>query len=158
MQAPRSRACIFFSKERVDMKHSMVLAASLAAACFGLMTPVQAADATYTADQAKRGEEIYNDWGRCYTCHLRSLEADPQQKAAPLIGVGFMRKWSAQPVSELHYKIRYTMPAAYRGQGTLRESEVSDLIAFLLQRNGVPPGDKELPKTEAELKALMIKK
>ena len=92
------------------MKRLILLAAGLAVVA-GAVTTVHAAEATYTADQAKRGEEIYNDWGRCYTCHLKNLESDPQQKAAPLIGVGFMRKWSAQPLSELHYKIRLTMPA-----------------------------------------------
>ena len=140
------------------MKGSMVFAASLAAAFVGLMTTVRAADATYTAEQAKRGEAIYADWGRCYECHLKTFEGDPQRQAAPIIGVGFMRKWSSQPLSELHYKIRYTMPQGYRGAGTLRENDVSDLIAYILQRNGVPPGDKELPKTEGELKQLMIKK
>ena len=140
------------------MKRLMLFAAGLAVALAGTMTTARAADATYSAEQAKRGEEIFNDWGRCYTCHLKSLEGDPQQKAAPLIGVGFMRKWSAQPISELHYKIRYTMPSAYRGAGTLREDQVSDLIAYLLQRNGVPPGGQELPKTEAALKQHMVKK
>ena len=138
------------------MKRLMLVAAGLTLALAGTISTVRAADATYTPEQAKRGQEIFNDWGRCYTCHLNSLEGDPQQKAAPLVGVGFMRKWSAQPLSELHYKIRYTMPAMYRGQGTLRESEVSDLIAYILQRNGVPPGGQEIAKTEAQLKATTI--
>lgn len=140
------------------MKRSIVFAASLAAAFVGLMTTVRAADATYTADQAKRGEAIFDDWGRCYECHLKSLQGDPQRLTMPLIGDGFMRKWSAQPLSELHYKIRYTMPQMYRGQGTLRPQETADLIAYILQRNGVPPGDKEIAADESQLKQVMIKK
>ena len=141
------------------MKKSMLLAASLTAAFLGVLTSVPAAeDAVYTAEQAKRGEEIYMDWGRCYMCHLRNLEGDPKRQAPPLVGERFMREWGTKPLSELHYKIRWTMPAFGYDAGTLLEDQVSDIVAFLLQKNGVAPGGRELPDTEAALKQVTIKK
>ena len=143
------------------MKGWIMCAASFVAVFVGLMTTVQTADATFTAEQAKRGEEIYMDYGRCYYCHGRALEGKPKHQAPPLVGEFIIRKWSAQPLSELHRKIHLTMPpggANGSGSGTLFEDEVSALVAFMLQRNGVPPGANALPTKSDQLTDAMIKR
>lgn len=144
------------------MKGWMMCAASLVAVFVGLMmTTARAADATFTAEQAKRGEEIYMDWGRCYYCHGRNLEGKPKHGATSLVGDRFIRSWSARPLSELHRKVHLNMPpggANGSGAGTLLENQVSDLVAFMLQRNGVPPGATALPSRGDQLTDTMIKR
>lgn len=143
------------------MKGWIMCAASVVAVFVGLMTTVQAADATFTGEQAKRGESIYMDYGRCYYCHGRNLEGKPKHGATPLSGEMFIRKWSAGPVSELFRKIHLNMPpggANGSGAGTLFEDEVAALVAFILQRNGVQAGSTEMPAKSDALKDVMIKR
>ena len=114
-------------------------------------------DGVYTAEQAKRGEGIFNDYGRCYVCHLRNLQGDPQQEAPPLAGPVFQTIWNGKTVDDLAYTVRYTMPPGRR-KGSLLVEEVSDIIAYILQQNGFPAGSRELSTDSNQLKQVMIRR
>jgi cytochrome c len=114
-------------------------------------------DGVYTAEQAQRGEKLFTGFGRCYVCHLRTLEGDKQQMATPLAGP-FLTVWNGRTLDDLAYKIRYTMPVGIRRAGTLTVEETSDLIAYILQQNKMPAGSQELGTDSSQLKQITIKR
>jgi len=113
-------------------------------------------DGVYTAAQAQRGEHIFNGVGRCYECHLRNLQGDPQRRALPLAGPDFVSNWSDKSLDDLFYKIQYTMPTDIRGAGTLPVEQVADLIAYIFQKNGYPAGSQELGTDRSQLKTIAM--
>ena len=94
---------------------------------------------TYTAEQSARGQALYAT--RCSSCHGVALEGGT---APPLSGPRFRVAWSRPNVTvdDLHFIISTTMPALQGG--TLSATEYLDILAFILQRNGVPAGTTPL--------------
>ena len=106
-------------------------------------------DGVYTAAQATRGEAAYRL--QCVMCHGASLAGDA---GPPLTGDGFLGPRDEQPVSDLFDKIRSTMPQ--QAPGTLTESQVADLVAFILQVNRFPAGSVELAASPASLRQIAL--
>jgi mono/diheme cytochrome c family protein len=98
----------------------------------------------YTEAQAKRGETAYAQF--CAKCHGPDLVG--ADVAPPLAGVEFQSGWNDLTVGDLFERLRITMPADK--PGTVSRQDNSDLVAFLLAKNGFPAGDAELP-TQAEI-------
>lgn len=107
-------------------------------------------DGVYTAAQAKRGEAAYSQ--KCASCHAPDLTGDGQ--ASALAGKDFAAAWNDQPMSDLFERIRATMPAD--APGSLTPAEAADLIAFILSRNTMPAGPKELPAEPAALRGITL--
>jgi alcohol dehydrogenase (cytochrome c) len=103
----------------------------------------------YTAAQAERGRAFYG--AACSKCHGLELT---DGAAGPLAGPGFARRWNPGPsvsdffgwgsssVDDLFFIIKTTMPPGFAG--ALAEDEYLAVLAYILQRNGYPSGDRAL--------------
>ena len=107
-----------------------------------------APDIAYSETQAKRGETVYTK--DCASCHGADMAGDGQTPS--LTGKDFNLQWSGMPLSDLFDRIHATMPAD--NPGRLTPAEVADVIAFILNKAGLPPGPTELPADVAALKQM----
>jgi mono/diheme cytochrome c family protein len=133
--------------------------ASGAASAWALQT--QAAersvwDGVYTQAQADRGEQAYKL--SCGYCHKDDLSGgffdDGNGRAPALAGArafdsSFEKRWAGVTVGEMVIDIGTAMPQ--QDPGSLPPETYIDIISFLLSKNGVPAGARELP---ADLQAL----
>jgi S-disulfanyl-L-cysteine oxidoreductase SoxD len=106
-------------------------------------------DGVYTNVQANRGEAVYVK--RCATCHAPTLGGNT---GPPLAGEGFLGIWNGQPLSDLFVKIHKTMPLD--APGTLTETEVAEVIAYVLRANKLPAGAAELASADAALQQVSL--
>ena len=97
-------------------------------------------DGVYTEAQAARGRDTFA--GMCQSCH------SPETHTGP----AFLSSWSEQPLSVLFNYLRDMMPQT--DPGTLSAREYAQVLAFILQMNGMPPGPRELPADAAALKSI----
>ena len=95
-------------------------------------------DGVYTAGQAARGKIVYDR--NCGACHLPDLSGSDE--ARPLAGERFMQDWREDTVRTLFVRIRNLMP--FDEPATLGEDAYLDSVAYILEFNGFPPGDREL--------------
>lgn len=86
------------------------------------------AEGVFTEDQADRGKEVF-EWV-CSECHL------------PAEFKGIIDDWAGSSVFDVYDGIRTTMPED--GPGSLRNQEYIDVVAYILDLNGVPAGSGEL--------------
>ena len=108
--------------------------ALLAVGVFGttvVLGQAPAGPARYTAAQADAGQLSYEQV--CAACHLGNLSGSFE--APELAGPNFMNAWGGRPIRELFDLIQATMPPT--GQ-TLNAQATTNIIAYLLQANGVP--------------------
>ena len=101
----------------------------------------------YTAAQADRGRAAYTT--SCLRCHNADLSGD---RGPALKGERFMTTWGAGGVDRLFAKIRDTMPPF--ATSTLDDATKLDIVTFILQTNGFPPGGTEL--AAADLQSIQI--
>jgi mono/diheme cytochrome c family protein len=94
----------------------------------------------YTADQAKRGKDIYA--GTCQSCHTNSDQN----------GREFRAHWVGKDLSELFGYLRDNMPQD--NPGSLSAENGSLVTAYLLQLNGLPAGATPLPSDIGQLKQI----
>lgn len=105
-------------------------------------------DSVYTLEQAERGQAAYAR--ECARCHAATLEG---ADAAPaLVGSAFTSAWSGQPLAALHERIVTAMPTDT--PGVYGKAMVTDVIAFLLKTNGLPPGAAPLTHEQQALQAI----
>ena len=113
-------------------------------------------DGVFTAEQAARGQIAYT--GPCDRCHGYKLDGasdDPDMlPAPPVAGPKFVRKWNGRTLSALFDYLRATMPA--NNPGYLSETEVVDVVAYMLAVSGMPAGRKPLPPERAALDNVLI--
>jgi alcohol dehydrogenase (cytochrome c) len=114
----------------------------------------QAADAqtrpVFTTAQSQAGKAAYAQ--SCARCHGGNL--DDGEFGPPLRGPAFQRRWAGRSLNELFSQIRSTMPP---GQGgTLPDTTYAQLLADLLEANGMPPGATELPSDLSALSAIRM--
>jgi len=94
-------------------------------------------DGVYTADQAQRGQQLYQ--AQCVACHGDKL----QGVVGPMLtGEGFLGAWGGRSVAELVDKIQNTMPL--QSPGTLSRPQSIDITAYLLQVGSFKPGQAAL--------------
>lgn len=120
----------------------LVLVAALAANAQNAAAP-SIWDGVFTAAQAKRGNDAYQ--ASCSSCHGGDLHAtDPE--AVDLTGPAFRARWSGKRLGERFETIRDTMPPG--NANSLGDKTYMDILAFILQSNEFPAGDRELvPET-----------
>jgi mono/diheme cytochrome c family protein len=106
----------------------------------GAPAEAEPVSAFYTAQQAERGRRVFGSV--CSVCHGRNEFTGPI----------FELTWVAEPVGNLFQHISTTMPQDR--PGTLSLEEYASVVAYMLQLNGRPAGDRELP-ANAELLATM---
>jgi mono/diheme cytochrome c family protein len=110
----------------------IVFAAGLAALA---QVPTTVLDGVYTAAQAERGHAAYET--SCVGCH-EGLDADGPQ----LTGTGFLDRWREDKLESLFTFIKTTMPGNL--PGSLGERAYADIMAYILQTNSFPAGEREL--------------
>jgi len=112
---------------------AFVWAACLASAV--AQAPVSVLDGVFTTAQAERGHVAYET--RCVRCH-EGLEAD----GPGLMEKAFLDRWREDTLEPLFTFMRTTMPG--NTPGSLDEQVYADVLAFLLEANGLPAGQDEL--------------
>ena len=98
-------------------------------------------DGVYTEPQARRGAQIYENI--CAKCH------DQNEFMEPL-----MQSWTGAPISMLLFEITALMPEDQ--PGSLEPGEYADVLAYILELNGLPPGQAELEPSDEVLKRIIL--
>ena len=92
----------------------------------------------YSAAQADHGRALFDD--NCAKCHQSTL--DGMDEIPALKGSHFMADWEQQSVADLMDRVHTTMPMD--NPGALNADSVTDVVAYLLQQNGMPAGSKAM--------------
>jgi S-disulfanyl-L-cysteine oxidoreductase SoxD len=122
----------------------------LAAAVLLAQTSRSVWDGVYTADQAKRGDALYQM--QCASCHGLALNGG--ESAPPLAGGEFLSNWNGLTVGDLFDRIRTSMPA--NNPGHLTRQQTADILAQILSANQFPAGSTELDTRTEVLKQIRI--
>jgi mono/diheme cytochrome c family protein len=118
-----------------------LLAAHPAAAQTSDGEPLTILDGVYTEEQAQRGAEVIEQV--CRECH----------EDEEFVGA-FIRSWAGASVAALYDDIYSLMPEDQ--PGSLPPQQYADVIAYILQLNGLPPGDVELATARDVLERVII--
>jgi cytochrome c len=106
-------------------------------------------DGVYTDAQAERGQSAYQQ--ACVACHRDDLRGD--NTAPSLVGESFMFLWGDMEVGELSARIQKLMPP--ERPGSLPPQTYIDIVAFILQKNAFPAGDREISADPGALHILI---
>jgi mono/diheme cytochrome c family protein len=98
----------------------------------------------YTLEQAQAGSTVYAI--HCAMCHGRRLEGVGE---VPALTGRFVANWAGRPVASLFGYVSQAMPQ--HAPGSLSPEQSAQLVALILQSNGVPAGRTALPSDEAAL-------
>jgi mono/diheme cytochrome c family protein len=126
----------------------LLLAAAFTAHTQSSRAANRAPGAFYSKAQAEHGKVLYTQ--NCSKCHLQNLKGNcPKENlsesayvcssrgtAPPLAGAMFMRRFYT--IADLYSRVRWTMPGD--NVAGLSDSDSRDIVAYLLQANGLPPG------------------
>ncbi len=131
------------------MKRTGALVAALALLSLAAAQPafaqteeqVTTLDGVYTEEQAERGAEVVEDV--CRECH------DDEE----FVGA-FIRSWAGASLAALYDDIYSLMPEDQ--PGSLPPQQYADVIAYILQLNGLPPGETELGIARESLERVLI--
>jgi mono/diheme cytochrome c family protein len=110
-----------------------------------------AAALSFTAAQAASGQAEYT--ASCVDCHGPNLN-DGEFGGPPLKGGAFRAKWFRLPVSALVSYARAAMPPD--SPGRLPLGTYVEIVAYLLNANGISPGERELPADLDALRKLRV--
>ena len=111
-------------------------------------------DGVFSTQQVDRGRRIY--LRSCEHCHGSSFEGNDTAEIPALVYEPFMRQWAGRSVGDLMEHLSRSMPADDRGSLTPRA--YSDVLALILEANGFPAGEADLPEKAEELKAITIER
>jgi mono/diheme cytochrome c family protein len=95
-------------------------------------------DGVYNTEQAERGKSQYME--SCASCHSKDLRGD--NTAPSLVDESFAFQWDDTTVGELFTRIRTLMPSDR--PNSLSPQRYRNVVAFILQANKFPAGEKEL--------------
>jgi S-disulfanyl-L-cysteine oxidoreductase SoxD len=127
----------------------------LAAGMLGVLAEpgahAQSSGPSYTIAQAERGQARYVH--SCQVCHGSALD-NGDFGGAPLNGSWFQEHWGKSDVGALFTYVKATMPPD-NPQG-LNDTAYADILAFILQGNGYPPGGQELPSDPSVLQRMRL--
>jgi mono/diheme cytochrome c family protein len=120
---------------------AMIVAASLAAASLGAQVAPAIAP-TYSDSQAVRGRQWFES--ACQSCHEIKDMTSPDFKV----------KWSGRTAFDLFEIISTTMPE--EEPGTLSQRTYVDIVAYLMQLNGIPAGTTALSFEQSVLSSTRL--
>ena len=107
-------------------------------------------DGVYTEAQAERGRTSYLQ--ACVSCHGDDLRGDGT--APSLVADSFAFLWGDMTVGELFVRTRKLMPPAR--PASLPAQSYSDIVAFILQKNAFPAGERDLDAEPEALAQILI--
>src|SRR5574340_1675744 len=129
----------------------------LAAALFSLVAvlPLVAQQtsrdvAAFTSQQAAQGRQEY--LANCAGCHGQNLNGG--ECASALAGATFSQNWGGKTADTLFTYIQTKMPPDK--PGSLSAETTADLVALILERNGLEPAATELPTDAKALAAMSL--
>ena len=99
-------------------------------------------DGVFTPAQANRGSDVANRV--CFACHAETEWTRP----------GFLGGRNGQSIHALWALIHETMPED--SPGSLSDQQYADVVAYMLELNGAPAGETELPSEESGLLAIRV--
>jgi alcohol dehydrogenase (cytochrome c) len=105
---------------------------------------------TFTAAQATAGSKLYEQ--QCAGCHGSNL--DNGEFGPPISGEEFLTRWGNRRVDEVFDFVQGMMPPA--APGSLTPEQVTNLVAFILQKNSVAISDQPLPSDPAALSKMIM--
>jgi mono/diheme cytochrome c family protein len=111
-----------------------------------------AAEPGFSEEQASRGKAAYQ--ADCAECHGPNL--NDGQFAGALKGAPFRERWGGKPLTEPFTVMSTMMPPA--NPGGLGPEAYADILAYLLQQNGLKPDGKPLPNEPKALQAMVMPK
>jgi cytochrome c len=123
--------------------------------------------AFYSKAQAERGKVLYIQY--CSKCHLETLKGGracgseiasspksyvcaAQGSAPPLVGESFLARWYS--VGDLYSRVKWSMPGD--NVNGLSVADNLKIIAYILEANGLPPGNEDLKADENAIKAMVL--
>lgn len=92
-------------------------------------------DGVYTDVQAERGRAVFGQ--SCSTCHTLASSG-----RGPLVGEPFWTSFTQKTVGQLLTYVATSMPNG--APGSLPQSSYNDIVAAILESNGLPSGSDEL--------------
>jgi mono/diheme cytochrome c family protein len=107
---------------------------------------------TYTAAQAERGKAAYAQ--ACAGCHGADMTGGEGDGAPTLVGPAFTQQWAGGGLDKPYAYMTANMP----GSASLPASTYADLMAYILQQNGVPAGTAELPDDPSKTAGMAVPK
>jgi alcohol dehydrogenase (cytochrome c) len=107
----------------------------------GLVVAAGQQAAPFTAAQAQAGRDAYA--AECAGCHRPDLRGSGE--APPLSGPNFLSTWGPLTSTDLHDRIRRSMPPGR--EGALSEAAYLSIVAYVLQANGAVAGAQALTPT-----------
>jgi S-disulfanyl-L-cysteine oxidoreductase SoxD len=96
-------------------------------------------DGVYTPDQAARGKQTYQQ--ACVGCHVLDWYRGD-----------VVRVWDGEPLFGLFEIIRTRMPED--NPGSLTRRQYVDMLAYILELNGMPAGEQELSTGASRLRQI----
>jgi len=105
--------------------------------------------ASFTTAQASAGQFAYEE--NCASCHGEDLEGFGLVPS--LNGASFASRWGDRPASQLANSVNRMPPGA---EDSLQRSEYTQILAYVLARNGMTAGDSALPTEVSRLAAQII--
>ena len=99
-------------------------------------------DGVYTAEQAERGRQSYMK--ACTECHALAWAVGD-----------VVRSWEGASLYGFFDVMTRTMPES--NPGSLRRREYVDIIAYMLQVNGMPPGEQALSTGSSRLRQIIFR-
>jgi mono/diheme cytochrome c family protein len=103
----------------------------------------------YTADQAKRGLETYQQ--QCSMCHGDTMGGGGGVPA--VAGPEFLFGWNGKTAAELMDSMKKMPPS---DPGSLSDQKYADVMAAMFQTDGFPAGPAELSADSKALTEIMI--
>ncbi len=110
----------------------------------------QSSSPTYTREQAAQGRAAYTQ--ACASCHGQNLTDG--QFGPPLGGSSFRQQWGSKSLDELLTYMSGRMPPA--APGSIGSDAYVQILAHMLQQNGVAPGTRDLPSDPAALRPMVM--
>jgi cytochrome c len=111
-------------------------------------------DGVFSTRQVDRGRRIY--LRSCEHCHGASLEGNDTAEIPALVYDPFFRQWAGRTLGQLFEHLSRSMPADDRASLTPRA--YADVLALILESNGFPAGESDLPEKPEELAAITIER
>jgi S-disulfanyl-L-cysteine oxidoreductase SoxD len=96
----------------------------------------------FTSEQSMRGKARYEAF--CASCHVGDLSGTlaADTGAPPLRGAPFIASLEKKGAAAVFDYVKTTMPAD--DPASLKDTEYLDILAYVIQANGFPPGTRAL--------------
>ena len=109
------------------------------------------ASGVFSAEQAKNGERAFQ--AKCATCHGQDLHSTDAE-APDLTEGAFKFGWQGKTIANRFEQIRGSMPLG--NARSLDDQTYIDIVAYILQFNGIPAGNQKLEPDDRVLEQIVV--